>query len=157
MGRETERKFLVKGSDYQKDAFRSMRMTQGYLNSAPERSVRIRLCGESGYITVKGPTEADGISHFEWEKEIPYNEAQDLLQLCEPGVIDKTRYYVRTGQHIFEVDEFHGENKGLVIAEIELREANETFELPAWLGEEVTGDVRYYNASLTHTPYSRWK
>ena len=155
MGLEIERKFLVKG-DYKTDASKSTRITQGYLSSVPERTVRVRLKGDKGYLTVKGAGNKSGASRYEWEKEIPAEEAKELLQLCEPGIIDKTRYLVPHGNHLFEVDEFHGANAGLVLAEIELANEGEYFERPAWLGEEVTGDERYYNAMLSKNPYTNW-
>ena len=155
MGLEIERKFLVKG-DYKTDASKSTRITQGYLSSVPERTVRVRLKGNKGYLTVKGAGNESGASRYEWEKEIPAEEAKELLQLCEPGIIDKTRYLVPLGNHLFEVDEFHGANAGLVLAEIELANEGEHFERPAWLGEEVTGDERYYNAMLSKNPYTNW-
>lgn len=158
MAQEIERKFLV-NSDFRKDVFRSLRIVQGYLSSVPERIVRVRIKGEKGFITVKGACNTSGISRFEWEKEIEADEALSLLQLCEPGIIDKTRHLIKNtdGTHLWEVDEFHGDNDGLIIAEIELRNENEPFDKPAWLGEEVTGDPRYYNAQLKENPYKNWK
>ena len=157
MSQEIERKFLVKGDGFKQDAFQFLRITQGYLNSAPERTVRVRMKGEKGYLTVKGVADETGVCRYEWEKEIPVNEAEELLRLCEPGVIDKIRYLVRVGAYIFEVDEFYGENKGLLMAEIELPEADAIFERPSWLGEEVTGDSRYYNSMLAKKPFREWK
>lgn len=156
MALEIERKFLVKG-DFKTESYLSTRVTQGYLSSVPERTVRVRVKGEKGFLTIKGKGNASGISRYEWEKEIPAEEAKELLQLCEPGIIDKTRYLIRHEGHLFEVDEFHGENDGLVIAEIELKNENETFSRPAWLGEEVTGDRKYYNAMLSQNPYANWE
>lgn len=146
-------------SDFRKDVFRSLRIVQGYLSSVPERIVRVRIKGEKGFITVKGACNTSGISRFEWEKEIEADEALSLLQLCEPGIIDKTRHLIKNtdGTHLWEVDEFHGDNDGLIIAEIELRNENEPFDKPTWLGEEVTGDPRYYNAQLKENPYKNWK
>ena len=155
MAQEIERKFLVKGK-FKPEVFKSTRITQGYLSSVPERTVRVRIKGEQGFLTIKGKGTHSGISRDEWEKEIPLNEAEELLQLCEPGVIDKTRYLVKAGEHTFEVDEFHGENEGLIMAEIELKTENENFIKPAWLDKEVTGDDRYYNAMLTKHPYTKW-
>lgn len=152
---EIERKFLVSGA-FKTDAKKSFRITQGYLNSQPERAVRVRIKGDKGFLTIKGKSESGGMKRFEWEKEIPPNEAKNLLELCEPGVIDKTRFIVPVGDHEFEVDEFYGENEGLIMAEIELQSENETFEKPAWLGEEVTGDERYYNAMLKQKPFKSW-
>lgn len=158
MAQEIERKFLV-NSDFRKDVFRSLRIVQGYLSSVPERIVRVRIKGEKGFITVKGACNTSGISRFEWEKEIEADEALSLLKLCEPGIIDKTRHLIKNtdGTHLWEVDEFHGDNDGLIIAEIELRNENEPFDKPTWLGEEVTGDPRYYNAQLKENPYKNWK
>ena len=155
MALEIERKFLVKGN-FKTESHVSTRVTQGYLSSSPERTVRVRIKGEKGFITIKGKGNASGTSRYEWEKEIPVEEARELLQLCEPGIIDKTRYLIRHEGHLFEVDEFHGENDGLVIAEIELKNENENFSRPAWLGEEVTGDRKYYNAMLSRNPYANW-
>jgi adenylate cyclase len=132
------------------------RIVQGYLSSVPERTVRVRVKGDKGYITIKGIGNASGASRFEWEKEVPVNEIEDLLKICEPGVIDKVRYLVNAGPHTFEVDEFHGDNRGLILAEIELSSETEEFQKPAWLGEEVTGDTRYYNSMLMKNPYTRW-
>ena len=153
---EIERKFLVSGEAFRDEALRSERITQGFLSSVPERTVRVRQVGEKGWITVKGLGNASGASRFEWEKEIPGEEAENLLELCEPGRIKKTRYYVEKGQHTFEVDEFEGNNKGLVIAEIELLHESDSFVRPEWLGPEVTGQVKYYNAALSKNPFSQW-
>lgn len=155
MPQEIERKFLVKG-DFKAEAFQATRITQGYLSSVPERTVRIRVKGDQGFITIKGKGNASGVSRYEWEKEIPAEEARELLQLCEPGVIDKTRYLIRHNSHLFEVDEFHGDNAGLVVAEIELKAEDENFTRPDWLGEEVTGNPRYYNAMLSRDPFTLW-
>ena len=155
MGLEIERKFLVDG-DFKPFATQSTRITQGYLSSVPERTVRIRIKGDKGYITVKGIGSGSGASRFEWEKEIPVGEAEQLLAICEPGIIDKRRYLVPAGRHTFEVDEFYGVNEGLTVAEIELSSESEPFVRPAWLGKEVTGDVRYYNAMLMKQPYTEW-
>ena len=156
MAQEIERKFLILKNDYKAQSSRSFRITQGYLSSNPERSVRVRIKGESGFITVKGATIASGISRFEWEKEIPVQEAETLLKICEPGVIDKIRYEIKCGTHLFEVDEFLGNNQGLVIAEVELTREDEVFAKPDWLGREVTGEARYYNAVLAKHPYTTW-
>ena len=155
MAQEIERKFLVKG-DFKADSFKATRITQGYLSTVPERTVRVRVKGEKGYITIKGKGNDSGASRYEWEKEIPVDEVKELLKLCEPGIIDKTRYLVKAGEHTFEVDEFYGENEGLVMAEVELKDENENFIKPAWLGEEVTGDVKYYNSMLMKHPYTKW-
>ncbi|MEZ0007846.1 adenylate cyclase [Flavobacterium sp. 28YEA47A] len=154
---EIERKFLVNSDQFKSLAFTKNQIAQGYLNSHPERTVRIRIKGESGFLTIKGKGNESGVSRFEWETEIPLIEAKHLIQLCEKGVIDKIRYEVQSGNHVFEVDEFFGENEGLVIAEIELKSEDESFEKPDWLGNEVTNDERYYNAFLSHHPYKRWK
>jgi adenylate cyclase len=153
---EIERKFLVKDDSFKAAAFAQNRITQGYLSSVPERTVRIRIKGNKGYLTIKGVSNGTGMSRFEWEKEIPVAEANQLLLLCEKGVIDKTRFEIKNGNHIFEVDEFYGENKGLIIAEIELNSETETFEKPSWLGIEVTNDKRYYNSYLSNNPYKNW-
>lgn len=156
MAQEIERKFLVAG-DFKPEAFKSTRIIQGYLSSVPERTVRVRVKGDKGFITIKGIGNQSGASRFEWEKEIPTAEAEQLLAICEPGVIDKTRYLVKSGEHTFEVDEFYGDNDGLTVAEVELSSEEETFAKPAWLGEEVTGDVKYYNSMLMKNPYKNWK
>jgi len=156
MAQEIERKFLVKG-DYKPFVTKSMRITQGYLSSVPERTVRVRIKGEKGFITIKGKGSASGATRFEWEKEIPVPEVKELLNLCEAGIIDKTRNIVEAGKHIYEIDEFYGENEGLVMAEVELSSEDEAFEKPDWLGEEVTGDSRYYNSMLMKNPFKSWK
>lgn len=152
---EIERKFLVNG-DFKPYAHKHERITQGYLSSVPERTVRIRIKSNKAYITIKGKGNESGMSRYEWEKEISTHEASELIKLCEPGIIDKTRYYIENGEFTFEVDEFYGDNQGLVIAEIELNDENETFNHPDWLGEEVTGDKRYYNAYLAKHPFAQW-
>lgn len=156
MAQEIERKFLVAG-DFKAEATKATRIIQGYLSSVPERTVRVRVKGEKGFITIKGIGNQSGASRFEWEKEIPTTEAEQLLAICEPGVIDKTRYLVKSGEHTFEVDEFYGDNEGLTVAEVELSSEEEAFQKPAWLGEEVTGDVKYYNSMLMKNPYKNWK
>lgn len=156
MAQEIERKFLVDG-DFRSEAFKAVRITQGYLSSVPERTVRVRVKDNKGYITVKGVGDESGVSRFEWEKEIPVDDARELLRICEPGVIDKTRYLVKVGIHTFEVDEFYGDNEGLTVAEVELSDPNEAFGKPSWLGEEVTGDKRYYNSFLSRHPYRTWR
>ncbi len=155
MAQEIERKFLVKG-EFKELATKATRITQGYLSSVPERTVRVRVKGEKGFITIKGIGSDSGASRFEWEKEIPVAEVNDLLKICEPGVIDKTRFLVPVGGHTFEVDEFYGDNEGLIVAEVELSSEDEAFVKPEWLGEEVTGDVRYYNSMLMKNPYKNW-
>ena len=156
MAQEIERKFLVKGN-FKQEVFKSTRITQGYLSSVSERTVRVRVKGEKGFITIKGIGNESGASRYEWEKEIPVDEVRELLRLCEPGVIDKTRYLVKNGPYTFEVDEFYGDNEGLTVAEIELPDEQAQFERPEWLGEEVTGDVRFYNSMLMKNPYKNWK
>lgn len=156
MAQEIERKFLVKG-DFKVEAFKATRITQGYLCSVPERTVRVRVKGDKGFITVKGIGNAVGASRYEWEKEIAVADVRELLKLCEPGVIDKTRYLVKAGERTFEVDEFYGDNEGLVVAEVELPDEDAPFERPSWLGEEVTGQTRYYNSMLMKNPYKNWK
>ncbi|MGV3460786.1 MAG: CYTH domain-containing protein [Flavobacterium sp.] len=153
---ETERKFLVKSDAYKLEASAQKRIVQGYLSTDPERTIRIRIKGEQGFLTIKGKSNASGLSRMEWEKEITIDDANALLSLCLPGVIDKVRYEIPVGKHVFEVDEFFGENKGLTIAEIELADENESFEKPDWLGDEVSGDERYYNAYLSSRPFSTW-
>ncbi len=154
---EIERKFLVTSEQFKTEAFQQNRIVQGYLSSVPERTVRIRIKGEKGFLTIKGKGNASGMSRLEWEKEISFAEAEALLQLCEKGVIDKVRYEIKKGNHVFEVDVFSGENEGLILAEIELNSETESFEKPNWLGEEVTNSERYYNAYLSKNPYKKWK
>ena len=153
---EIERKFLVTSLDFKNECFAKTAIAQGYLNSNPNRTVRVRIKDKKGYLTIKGIGNESGLSRFEWEKEIPVEEAKILLNLCEKGVIDKTRYEVNSGKHTIEVDEFHGENQGLIIAEIELQNENESIVKPNWLGKEVTGDERYYNAFLSKNPFKTW-
>lgn len=149
MLQEIEKKFLVTG-DFRNETFLTFHIVQGYLSRNPERVVRIRIKDDKGYITIKGNNNESGATRFEWEKEIPVEEARQLLKLCEPGVIDKTRHLIKNtdGKHIWEVDVFNGNNEGLVIAEIELDDENDAFDRPSWLGKEVTGDQRYYNSNL---------
>lgn len=154
---EIERKFLVKSDDFKNQAFAQNKIAQGYLSSVPERTVRVRIKGHKGFITIKGIGQSSGMSRFEWENEIPLDEAQELLKLCEKGKIEKTRYEIKSGIHVYEVDEFYGENEGLVMAEIELNSEDEAFEKPEWLGEEVTNDERYYNAYLSKNPFKDWQ
>lgn len=154
---ETERKFLVKSSSYKEKAFQSSRIVQGFLSTDPERTVRIRINGQKGYITIKGGSGESGMTRFEWEKEIAVNEAEELLKLCLPGKVEKIRHLVKMGRHTFEVDEFLEENQGLVIAEIELKTEDEEFESPLWLGDEVTGETKYYNSQLSRNPFKTWR
>ena len=156
MALEIERKFLVTDDSYKAMAFHSDRIAQGYLCREGGNSPRVRVRGDKGYLTIKGPSMDGGLSRFEWEKEIPESEAWELLKLCHGGIIDKTRHLVKCGKPTFEVDEFHGDNDGLVVAEVELESADETFERPPFLGKEVTGDKRYYNSSLTRFPFKCW-
>ena len=156
MPQEIERKFLVKSEAYKAEACKETRIIQGYLLSIPERIVRVRIQGNRGFITIKGKSSDSGASRYEWEKEISVTEAEELLQLCEPGMINKTRYEVKAVRFKFEVDEFYGENQGLVVAEIELSDEKDAFEKPAWLGEEVTGERKYYNAMLIKKPFTQW-
>lgn len=155
MATEIERKFLVKGP-YKDLAFRQFHIMQGYISSQTGKTVRVRIKGDKGYITIKGKSSESGMSRFEWEKEITVDDAKELFPLCEPGLIDKIRYEIKVGKHLFEVDEFFGENAGLTIAEIELSEESEEFIRPEWLGQEVTGDRRYYNSSLLRNPFNKW-
>lgn len=152
---EIERKFLVKG-DFRTQAYDKSRIIQGYISSVRGRTVRVRIRDERGYLTIKGPSDIGGLVRFEWEKEIPLNEALQLLKICEPGIIDKTRYLVKSGKHTFEVDEFYGDNQGLIMAEVELEAPDEPFEKPDFIGEEVTGDRRYYNSQLRQHPFKEW-
>lgn len=157
MNIEIERKFLVTSEAFKASAFNSYTIKQGFLNSDPKRTVRVRLKEEKGILTVKGLSSKDGLSRFEWEKEISKTEAESLINLCEEGIIDKIRYEIKCGNHLFEVDEFHGDNKGLIIAEVELNSEDEAFKKPDWLGNEVTGDIRYYNSQLSKQPFKTWK
>jgi len=154
---EIERKFLVSSEAFKKEAQKKTRIVQGFLNTHPERTVRIRIKGAQAFITVKGISDKAGVSRFEWEREISTTEAEALLKLCEPGMIEKIRYEVSVGEHIFEVDEFFGNNEGLVVAEVELSEVNEIFTKPDWLGNEVTGITKYYNSQLSKHPFSSWR
>lgn len=156
-GMEIERKFLVRGDDYKRCAHKSYRIRQGYISSGQGRTVRVRIRDNQGFLTIKGPSLDGGLSRYEFEKEITLDEAEHLMQLCEPGTIDKTRYLVKSGQHVFEVDEFYGDNEGLVMAEVELSSADEPFEKPDFIEKEVTGDRRYYNSHLRKNPYKLWK
>ncbi|MGJ8665247.1 MAG: CYTH domain-containing protein [Patiriisocius sp.] len=154
---EIERKFLVKDEKYKAESISEKRIVQGFLNTHKERTVRVRIKGSKGFLTIKGKSNEAGTTRFEWEKEILVAEADSLLALCEEGIIEKTRYEVKVGEHVYEVDEFFGNNQGLTIAEIELNNENESFKKPDWLGEEVTGDVKYYNSQLSINPFKNWK
>ena len=153
---EIERKFLVTNTDFISESNSNNRIVQGYLNSDPSRTVRVRIKGEQGFLTIKGKGNASGTTRFEWEKEIDVAEAESLLLLCEKGIIDKIRYEILVGKHTFEVDVFSGENQGLIMAEVELSNENDFFEKPKWLGNEVTGDKRYFNSYLSENPFTTW-
>ena len=156
MSIEIERKFLVTDDSYKTMAYHSDRIAQGYICREGGNSARVRVRGDKGYLTIKGPSIDGGLSRFEWEQEIAVEEAWELLKLCHNAIIDKVRYLVKCGSHTFEVDEFLGENEGLVVAEVELSAVDEDFEKPSFLGDEVTGERRYYNSSLTRFPYKCW-
>ena len=155
MALEIERKFLVVG-EFRDQAYSYSRIRQGYISSGNGKTVRIRIRDDRGYLTIKGPSDQAGLARYEFETEISLSDAQDLMKLCEPGIIDKTRYLVRSGDHIVEVDEFYGDNEGLIMAEVELHSEDEDFQKPAFIGREVTGDRRYYNAHLRRNPYKLW-
>ena len=148
---EIERKFLVKASDYRKEAHRKTKIIQGYLTKDPKRTVRVRIREDQGFLTIKGLSSEDGLIRFEWEKEIPLNEAQELITLCLPTVIQKTRYEVTYKDILFEVDEFEGTHNGLVLVEVELKSTKDIFEIPKWVDKEVTGDKKYYNSYLSNS------
>ena len=153
---EIERKFLISSDQFKELATTKTRIVQGFLNTHADRTVRVRIKGEQAYITIKGRSNTSGTTRFEWEKEIPLKEAEALLTLCEKAVIEKTRFEIPIGNHVYEVDEFYGLNEGLVVAEIELNSEDESFQKPKWLGKEVTGDVRYYNSQLSKFPFKTW-
>lgn len=154
---EIERKFLVTSDNFKKDVKRKSHIIQGFLNTDPERTVRVRIVDNEGILTVKGLSTEDGLKRFEWEKVISKTEAKALLDFCEYSVIDKVRYEVEFEGHTFEIDEFYGDNAGLVVAEIELEHEDEAFEKPKWLGKEVTGNIKYYNSQLSQKPFKTWK
>lgn len=154
MATEIERKFIVIGDTWSHGAT-GIRMAQGYLAIDPERTVRVRLAGDEAWLTIKGPTR--GISRSEFEYPIPAEDARSLLELCLPTVIDKTRHRVPHAGHLWEVDVFHGENEGLVIAEVELADESITPDLPPWVGEEVSHDRRYSNSNLSRRPFSSFQ
>ena len=154
MAQEIERKFLVVG-EYKRFAHSCSHLVQGYIASG-RRTVRVRISDDRAWLTIKGPSHDGGLSRFEWEKEIDAHEALELLPLCEGALIDKHRYLVNIDNHTFEVDEFHGDNEGLTIAEVELSSIDEAFSRPEWLGAEVTGIKRYYNSQLRSHPYKEW-
>jgi adenylate cyclase len=147
MAIETERKFLVKG-DFECLAVKKALIRQAYFSTHPGRTIRLRIKDEKGIITFKSTIHNESLSRNEWEFEIPLKDAEELIKICLPGIINKTRYYIPAGKHTFEVDVFHGKNEGLVIAEIELSSETEEFDKPEWLGEEVTGNPDYYNSNL---------
>lgn len=153
---EIERKFLVNSNAYQEEAISKTRIAQGFLNTDPKRTVRVRIIGEKGFLTVKGESNSSGTTRFEWETDIELVEASNLIDLCEGYILEKIRYEVPFEGHSFEVDEFLGENKGLVVAEVELEHEDEVFKKPNWLAEEVTGITKYYNSQLTIKPYNQW-
>ncbi len=154
--REVERKFLVTSEEFRKEAESELHIKQGFLSTDPERTVRIRLQNGSGKITVKGISDKAGISRFEWERDIRGDEAIQLLKLCKGNLLIKTRYCIPVGKHLFEVDVFEGDNAGLIVAEVELENPDEPFVKPEWLGTEVTGDPKYYNAQLSINTYNQW-
>lgn len=149
MNTEIERKFLVLNTNFKKESYKKIKIIQGFLNTHKKRTVRIRITNEQAFLTIKGKSNKSGTTRFEWEKEIDLQEAKNLISLCEKGIIKKTRYLIKSGKHIFEVDEFFGNHKGLIIAEIELTSEEEKFKKPLWLGKEVTGDKQYYNSVLS--------
>jgi CYTH domain-containing protein len=153
---EIERKFLVRDHSFIGEAYQVQRIVQGYICADVERSVRVRIRGEEGSLTIKSATNERGWSRYEFERAIALKDAEELMKLCLPGLIDKVRHYVKSGHHTWEVDVFHGENEGLVVAEIELESEDEAFELPAWVDKEVSGDPKYYNSMLVKRPYSTW-
>ncbi len=154
MPHEIERKFLLKNDGWKSAVIRQLEIKQGYLNTDPKRTIRIRLQGEQGYLTIKG--ESRGISRQEFEYEIPYEDARHLILLCEPPIIEKNRYEVQVHEHLWEIDVFEGANEGLIIAEVELASETEIFHAPPWLGQEVSADLRYYNSMLAQKPFSSW-
>jgi len=156
-GMEIERKFLVRNDAYRRQAHASSHIRQGYISSGGRCTIRVRLRDDEAFLTIKSPSMDGGLSRYEFEKSITLDEAEHIMLLCEPGIIDKTRYLVRSGEHIFEVDEFHGDNEGLVVAEVELHAADESYSKPDFIGDEVTGDRRYYNSHLRRHPYCEWK
>jgi adenylate cyclase len=156
MSLEIERKFLVKNLDFKIESFEKKYIKQGYLNADKNRTVRVRVANTKAFLTIKGKSNKAGTTRFEWEKEIAISEAEELLLLCEPSTIEKHRYLVKKGKHTFEVDEFLGDNLGLIVAEIELNFENETFDKPNWLAKEVTGVLKYYNSSISKLPFKNW-
>ena len=157
MAQEIERKFLIHREKIDLTEVNATRIVQGFLNSDKNRTVRVRIKGKNGFLTVKGLSKNKGLSRFEWEKQISIKEAEELLGLCEPGVIEKNRYEINHEGFVFEIDEFFGENEGLWLAELELEHENQSYSSPGWLSTEVTGDERFYNAVLSKNPYKSWK
>jgi len=155
MGLEIERKFLIKNEDWKKSIQKQYTIKQGYLNTDPDRTVRIRIKGSKGILTIKGKTVK--ATRPEYEYEIPLKDAEEMIEFCEKPIIEKTRYIVEHQNKIWEIDIFGGENEGLIIAEIELDDENETFKIPDWIGTEVTTDTRYYNSNLSNTPFKQWQ
>ncbi len=156
MALEIERKFLTISNSFKKESYQKIYIKQGFLSSHKERTVRVRVTNESAFITVKGISNSSGTSRFEWEQKILQKDAEDLLILCEETIIEKNRFLIKKENHIFEVDEFLGANKGLIIAEIELKHEDEKFIKPSWLGKEVTGHIKYYNSNLSNKPFATW-
>ena len=156
MAQEIERKFLVLDDSFKHEAFSKSHIVQGYICSERGRTVRVRIRDDRAYLTIKGPSENGGLTRYEFEREIPLEDGQQMMQLCEPGIIDKTRWLVKSGKHTFEVDEFFGDNEGLVVAEVELAYEDEPYEKPHFIGKEVTGDRRYYNSCLCVKPFNKW-
>ena len=156
MAQEIERKFLVLDDSFKHEAFSKSHIQQGYICSERGRTVRIRIKDNRAYLTIKGPSENGGLTRYEFEREIPLEDGQQMMQLCEPGIIDKTRWLVKSGKHTFEVDEFFGDNEGLVVAEVELSYEDEPYKKPHFIGKEVTGDRRYYNSQLRLCPFQKW-
>mgnify|MGYP001490586827 CR=1 FL=1 len=155
MAKEIERKFIVK-DEFKSQAFSSSHIIQGYICRESGRTVRVRIRDEKGYLTIKGPSDKKGISRYEFETEISYEDAEQLIKLCPGGTINKRRYLVKSGIHLFEIDEFYEKNTGLIMAEVELHNENETFIKPPFIGKEVTGDKRFYNSCLLKNPYAKW-
>ena len=156
MNIEIERKFLVTDDRFKTLSSHKKYIKQGFLNSDKHRVVRVRIIDDTAFITVKGVSNASGTSRFEWEKEISVEDAEQLMLLCEPGIIEKYRHYHRLNDHTFEIDEFLGDNLGLIVAEVELQKELEVFEAPSYLGKEVTGDQQYYNSNLSKHPFQLW-
>ena len=155
---ETERKFLVVG-EFKSLSYNATRIQQGYIASNNGRTVRVRIRGDKGYLTIKGPSGLKGITRYEFDTEIPLDDARELMEICEPGIIDKTRYLVKSpdGRHIWEIDEFYGDNEGLVLAEVEVSHESEEGQKPDFIGREVTGDRRFYNSHMRSYPFKLWK